>query len=39
MHGDFVAALTEAARGIKTGMPDDEDVLYGPLNNATSSSA
>jgi betaine-aldehyde dehydrogenase len=28
-----VAALTEAAKGIKTGMPDDEDVLYGPLNN------
>jgi betaine-aldehyde dehydrogenase len=35
VHGDFVAALTEAAKGIKTGMPDDEDVLYGPLNNAT----
>jgi betaine-aldehyde dehydrogenase len=33
VHGDFVAALTEAAKGIKTGMPDDEDVLYGPLNN------
>jgi betaine-aldehyde dehydrogenase len=33
VHGDFVAALTAAAKGIKTGMPDDEDVLYGPLNN------
>ncbi|WP_243057309.1 gamma-aminobutyraldehyde dehydrogenase [Nocardioides sp. SR21] len=33
VHGDFVAALTEAAKGIKTGMPDDEDVLYGALNN------
>ena len=33
-HDDFVAALTEAAQGIKTGMPDDEDVLYGPINNA-----
>jgi betaine-aldehyde dehydrogenase len=33
VHGDFVAALTEAAKGIRTGMPDDEDVLYGPLNN------
>jgi betaine-aldehyde dehydrogenase len=33
VHGDFVAALTEAAKGIKTGLPDDEDVLYGPLNN------
>jgi len=34
VHGDFVAALTAAAKDIKTGMPDDEDVLYGPLNNA-----
>ncbi|MFL6003749.1 MAG: gamma-aminobutyraldehyde dehydrogenase [Nocardioides sp.] len=33
VHSDFVAALTEAAKGIRTGMPDDEDVLYGPLNN------
>ena len=33
-HDDFVAAITEAAKGIKTGMPDDEDVLYGPVNNA-----
>jgi betaine-aldehyde dehydrogenase len=30
----FVAKLTEAAAGTKTGSPDDEDVLYGPLNNA-----
>jgi betaine-aldehyde dehydrogenase len=34
VHDDFVAALTEQARGTKTGLPDDEDVLYGPLNNA-----
>jgi betaine-aldehyde dehydrogenase len=33
VHSDFVAALTEAAKGIRTGMPDDDDVLYGPLNN------
>ncbi|WP_030485401.1 gamma-aminobutyraldehyde dehydrogenase [Nocardioides aequoreus] len=33
VHDDFVAALTEAARATRTGMPDDEDVLYGPLNN------
>jgi betaine-aldehyde dehydrogenase len=33
VHDDFVAALTEQARGTKTGGPDDEDVLYGPLNN------
>jgi betaine-aldehyde dehydrogenase len=32
---DFVAALTEQARNTKTGDPDDEDILYGPLNNAT----
>ena len=34
VHQDFVAALTEQARGTKTGLPDDEDVLYGALNNA-----
>jgi len=34
IHDDFVSALTEAAKETKTGMPDDEDVLYGPLNNA-----
>jgi betaine-aldehyde dehydrogenase len=34
IHDEFVAALAEAARGTKTGLPDDEDVLYGPLNNA-----
>ena len=34
IHDEFVRALTEAAAGTKTGRPDDEDVLYGPLNNA-----
>jgi betaine-aldehyde dehydrogenase len=34
VHTDFVDALTEQARGTKTGMPDDEDILYGALNNA-----
>jgi betaine-aldehyde dehydrogenase len=34
VHDDFVAALTEQAKATKTGMPDDEDVLYGPLNSA-----
>ncbi|MCU1590340.1 MAG: Aldehyde Dehydrogenase, partial [Frankiales bacterium] len=34
VHDDFLAALTEQAKQTKTGMPDDEDVLYGPLNNA-----
>jgi betaine-aldehyde dehydrogenase len=34
IHSDFVAALTEQAKGIRTGLPDDADVLYGALNNA-----
>ena len=33
VHDDFVAALTEQARSTTTGLPDDEDVLYGALNN------
>ncbi|MEV6347318.1 gamma-aminobutyraldehyde dehydrogenase [Actinoplanes sp. NPDC051851] len=34
VYDDFVAALAAQAKGIKTGQPDDEDVLYGPVNNA-----
>jgi betaine-aldehyde dehydrogenase len=34
VHNDFVTALTEQAKGTKTGQPDDEDVLYGPVNSA-----
>ncbi len=34
IYGDFSDALAEAAKGVRTGMPDDEDVLYGPVNNA-----
>jgi len=34
VHDDFVAALTEQARGSKVGLPDDEDALFGPVNNA-----
>ncbi|NUR63952.1 MAG: gamma-aminobutyraldehyde dehydrogenase [Catenulispora sp.] len=34
VHDAFVTKLAEAARNTKTGKPDDEDVLYGPLNNA-----
>ncbi|OIJ62502.1 gamma-aminobutyraldehyde dehydrogenase [Streptomyces mangrovisoli] len=34
VHDEFVSALAKAAAGTKTGQPDDEDVLYGPLNNA-----
>ena len=33
VYDDFVAALTEQAKATSTGLPDDEDVLYGPLNN------
>ncbi|HEY7225746.1 MAG TPA: gamma-aminobutyraldehyde dehydrogenase [Micromonosporaceae bacterium] len=33
-HDDFVAALSEQARGTRTGGPEDGEVLYGPLNNA-----
>jgi betaine-aldehyde dehydrogenase len=35
IHDDFVAALAEQAKnGALTGLPDNEDVLFGPLNNA-----
>ncbi|GGY63100.1 gamma-aminobutyraldehyde dehydrogenase [Streptomyces xanthochromogenes] len=34
IHDEFVAALAKTAAETKTGQPDDEDVLYGPLNNA-----
>ena len=33
-YDEFVTALAKAAADTKTGQPDDEDVLYGPLNNA-----
>ncbi|GFH35429.1 gamma-aminobutyraldehyde dehydrogenase [Streptomyces pacificus] len=33
IHDEFVSALAKAAQETKTGMPDDEDVLFGPLNN------
>lgn len=33
IYDEFVAALAEQAAGTKTGMPDDEEVLYGPVNN------
>jgi betaine-aldehyde dehydrogenase len=33
IYDDFAAALAEAAAGIRTGMPDDDDVLFGPVNN------
>jgi betaine-aldehyde dehydrogenase len=33
VYDGFVAALADQASGLKTGMPDDEDVLFGPVNN------
>ncbi|MGW0733486.1 gamma-aminobutyraldehyde dehydrogenase [Streptomyces sp. NPDC002851] len=33
IHDEFVTALSKAAADTKTGMPDDEDVFFGPLNN------
>ena len=35
IYGDIVAALAEQAAGTKVGKPDDEDILYGPVNNTT----
>ena len=32
---DFADALAEQARNTKTGAPDEDDILYGPLNNAS----
>ncbi|MFG1641889.1 gamma-aminobutyraldehyde dehydrogenase [Amycolatopsis sp. NPDC049252] len=34
VHDEFVGALARQAEATKTGKPDDEDVAYGPLNNA-----
>jgi betaine-aldehyde dehydrogenase len=34
IHDEFVSAITEQAKSTRTGPPDDEDVLYGALNNA-----
>ena len=33
VHDEFVSAISEQAENTKTGLPDDEDVLYGALNN------
>jgi betaine-aldehyde dehydrogenase len=34
IYGDFVAALTEQARGTVVGPPSNLDATYGPVNNA-----
>ena len=34
VYDEFLAAMTDAVRQTKTGYdPDDEDILYGPINN------
>ncbi len=33
VYDEFVAALAEQAKRTKTGMPDDDEVLFGPVNN------
>jgi betaine-aldehyde dehydrogenase len=33
VHDEFVAALAEAARATRTGLPYDEGIAYGALNN------
>jgi betaine-aldehyde dehydrogenase len=36
IHDDFVSALSDYARSsAPVGLPDDEDALFGPVNNAT----
>jgi betaine-aldehyde dehydrogenase len=33
VHGDFLDALAEAAKNTVIGDPDNEDALFGPVNN------
>jgi betaine-aldehyde dehydrogenase len=33
VYDNFVGELVDQAKNTKTGAPDDEDILYGPLNN------
>ena len=33
IHDEFAAALTEQAKGMVTGAPNEDDVYYGPLNS------
>ena len=34
VHDDFAAALAEQAKAAKVGLPDDDEALFGPVNNA-----
>jgi betaine-aldehyde dehydrogenase len=34
VYDEFISALTESVKGTKTGYdPEDEDILFGPINN------
>jgi betaine-aldehyde dehydrogenase len=33
-YDDFMSAIVDQAKATKVGAPDEEDILYGPLNNA-----
>jgi betaine-aldehyde dehydrogenase len=33
VYGDFVDALAEQAKGTVTGLPDNDDALFGPVNS------
>jgi betaine-aldehyde dehydrogenase len=35
VYGDFLDALADQARHTVVGAPEDEDALFGPVNNAT----
>ena len=39
VYGDFVDALAEQANNTVVGAPDNDEALFGPVNNRTSSSA
>ena len=34
VYDNFLSELSQQAKSTQTGMPDDSDILYGPLNNA-----
>jgi betaine-aldehyde dehydrogenase len=34
IHDDFAAALSEQAKATRVGLPDDDEALFGPVNNA-----
>lgn len=34
IHDEFLAALKKEVEAVKVGEPDEDDILYGPLNNS-----